>query len=305
MSVSQNGNVINFEYKNSPYTYNFASGIYFFELFGASGGGSMPGGGSYVAGNIRLRTRTKLYIYVGQKGYDGNQSAFNGGGFGGSLGSGGGGGSTDIRIKGGNWDDFESLKSRIIVAGSGGGSQLAEYFSKGGNAGIFSGNSGNYASTNGDSVTVATGGKQTQGGSAGSGSWFGEPGSFGKGGNSYIGGNFNGGGSGYFGGGAGATSFCTVGSGGGGSSFVSGLNGCRAIIKSSTNESLLFYNHSFHYSGLYFTNITYKDGSSANWNNGKVTVTLIARVHDEFFTCKSHYHASMHSFTFFSLIVSI
>ena len=48
---------------------------------------------------------------------------YNGGGTSGNQGiyNGSGGGSSDIRLVSGDWNDFESLKSRIMVAGAGGG----------------------------------------------------------------------------------------------------------------------------------------------------------------------------------------
>ncbi len=69
-----------------------------------------------------------MYIYVGEC-YNGAKETmcYNGGGSGGYSTVGietgtNGGGATDIRLLNGNWNDFESLKSRIMVAGGGGGS---------------------------------------------------------------------------------------------------------------------------------------------------------------------------------------
>ena len=114
-----------------------------FELWGASGGGLHPGFGAYVSGALRIMTKTTLHIYVGQKGSDKVVGrTFNGGGYGNAYGS-SGGGSTDVRLKNGNWSDFESLKSRIIVAGAGGGSPFDKnYESKAGDAGILFGFTG-------------------------------------------------------------------------------------------------------------------------------------------------------------------
>ena len=281
-----NNNKLILPYKNAPYQYFFESGYYLFQLWGASGGGSDPGCGAYVSGSLKLETRTKFFIFVGQKGINGKYSAFNGGGQGQALGS-SGGGSTDIRLKGEKWDDFESLKSRIIVAGAGGGSQQDGYNSKGGNAGIFEGSSGSYASCSGQEVILAKGGKQTEVGIAGKGDQNGVDGDFGMGGNSSINGNSDGGGSGYFGGGGGATSSCVVGSGAGGSSFVSGLEGCKAIMKSSKKGNMTFSSLPYHYSGLVFTNISTKVGSLAQCNgDGKVEITFLLSIRDKFFSCK-------------------
>ena len=37
-----------------------------------------------------------------------------------------GGGATDVRLVGGTWNSFSSLKSRIMVAGSGGGRYIGD-----------------------------------------------------------------------------------------------------------------------------------------------------------------------------------
>ena len=285
-------NILKLSYRSSPYEYFFRSGFYFFELWGADGGGSNPGCGACVSGNIKLETRTKLYIYIGQKGVNGNNTAYNGGGRGNINGS-SGGGSTDVRLKGGSWDYFESLKSRIIVSGAGGGSQQSEYYlSKGGNAGILEGYNGSSRACvqyKPDTVTLAIGGKQNEVGIAGTGTCNGVDGDFGKGGDSSTDTNSDGGGSGYFGGGGGATSNCIVGSGAGGSSFVSGLSGCKAIMKSSTKENLEFSPSSVHYSGLKFYNISTKNGSITNCNNGgdgKVEIKFLLSIRDKYLTCK-------------------
>ena len=281
-------NILKLSYKESPYVYSFRSGFYHFELWGADGGGSSPGCGAYVSGTLKLETRTKLYIYIGQKGVNGLNTAYNGGGRGQSGGS-SGGGSTDVRLKGGSWNDFESLKSRIIVSGAGGGSQQSYWISKGGDAGILEGYKGSSISTGSCTVTLATGGKQNEFGIAGTGRLNGTDGDFGKGGDSSNDPNSDGGGSGYFGGGGGGTNHYIVGSGAGGSSFVSGLEGCKAILKSSTKENMKFSSLPFHYSGLIFTNITTKDGKEMNCNNGgdgKVEIRLLASLRDKHMSCK-------------------
>ena len=301
MTAPFKNNILNIHYKNSPYSYYFKAGFYLFELWGASGGGSDPGYGAYVSGILKLETRTKLFIFTGQKGVNGKSTAFNGGGRGHIYG-GSGGGSTDVRIKGGKWDDFESLKSRIIVAGAGGGSQPIHYRSKGGDAGIFEGNEGSYNSTRGFTVTLAKGGSQIKGGIAGQSRDNGCDGEFGIGGNSAENGNSNGGGSGYFGGGGGATTDDTVGSGAGGSSFVSGLEGCKPVLESSTKDDMKFSSLPFHYSGLVFMNISYKDGSMTRWdNNGKVDITLLLNLRDKFFTCKKQ-NVGIHNILFFLMV---
>ena len=273
-----------FQYTGSPQSFEFDPGVYRFELYGASGGGTLPGYGAYVSGTLKLVKTRVLHIYVGQKGVSGSNTAWNGGGKGTTYGS-SGGGSTDIRLEGGSWDSFSSLKSRIIVAGAGGGSQASGYYKKAGDAGMFSGKDGQKSSES-STVTIAKGGLQTSVGVAGTGSnQNGRNGEFGKGGHGSVGdGNGNGGGSGYFGGGGSGTSPGVVGSGAGGSSFVSGLNGCKAILRESLENNTQFSDSSVHYSGLKFVDISYKEGSDSQWNNnGMVKISYIRPV---YFSCK-------------------
>ena len=131
------------------------SGNYKVELWGAQGGsisgvaynsdGSIRnnnltyigGKGAYTAGLINLNKNKILYVYVGGSPLqinttlvsDGNHvGGFNGGE---SITSGQeiygapGGGATDIRLSNGNWNEFSSLKSRIMVAAGGGGGFLS------------------------------------------------------------------------------------------------------------------------------------------------------------------------------------
>lgn len=138
-----------------PYHVNLTRGVYNIELWGAQGGDGrelntaptiLPnkgGRGSYVKGTLTVFTTMKLYLYIGGMGE--NQTAleeriksYGGWNFGGDGGidlhdrpspesGAGGGGSVDIRLK---YADLqldndsvinESILSRIIVAGSGGG----------------------------------------------------------------------------------------------------------------------------------------------------------------------------------------
>ena len=112
----------------APYT-----GLYKLELWGAEGAttynSSLGGKGGYSKGYYYLKKDEKVYVYVGAKGRlvtssSDNTGVFNGGGAG-KVGGGGtyagtGGGATDIRLINGNWNNVESLNSRIIVAGGGG-----------------------------------------------------------------------------------------------------------------------------------------------------------------------------------------
>ena len=132
-----------FDYTGTDQTFTApVSGIYVFELWGASGGDGRigntdtvvarsGGGGGYSTGEMYMRAGQVLHVYVGGKGGDSTSDAhsygrggWNGGGDGGAEQSGevqpengaGGGGGTDIRMGG------KALSDRILVAGGGGGS---------------------------------------------------------------------------------------------------------------------------------------------------------------------------------------
>ena len=212
-------------------------------------------------GEISLISEYAIYIYVGQQGYRTTALTISGGGWNGG-GNGdtsgndgnsrtGGGGSTDIRIISGNWNAWASLKSRIMVAGAGGGAGGNE---EPGAAGGLSG----FAGTVWD---AGKGGTQTAGGAGANGSFGASyPGGFGYGGagKSYS----SGGGSGYYGGGGGARDKLD-GCGGGGSSFISGHTGCDAISESSTSSNIVHSGQPNHYSGKIFTNTVMKAGNES------------------------------------------
>lgn len=110
-----------------PYQVVFPRGIYKIELYGASGGGynssTIGGKGSYTSGYINFKTLTTMFFYLGQKGSPNGPNSYNGGGHGvlsleGKYG-GSGGGATDMRYVSGDWDNLDSLKSRIMVAAGG------------------------------------------------------------------------------------------------------------------------------------------------------------------------------------------
>ena len=259
------------------------------ECWGASGTTNTLGGkGGYTKGNIILNANTIFYIYVGgcgiapssNKQYVTSPGGWNGGGsaiqnynsdfF--SLSCTSGGGATDIRTINGNWDNFNSLKSRIMVAGAGGGFYIDEHnhstayvTDTGGGAGGLIGLSGTkkeYGSGY-SSSSLPTGGTQTSGGlgmygwMASENSYFTEGnGRFGAGGDSPT--QSGGGGAGYYGGGSGS---CVSGSGG--SSFISGHTGCNAISSSSTSTNIVHTGQPNHYSGYVFTNTVMKAGNES------------------------------------------
>ncbi len=213
-----------------------------------------------------------MYIYVGQQGYANTSNyTFNGGGIPAKkYNARGGGGASDVRLAGGDWNNFQSLKSRLMVAGGGGGSDYYYGGSNGGAAGGLTGNNGGYYRSEGSyTFHVATGGTQTAGGTSGygMGGYYGSSSGFGFGGSTHSHGG--GGGSGYYGGGNGHYNNSVVGSGAGGSSFISGHSGCNAINASSTATNIIHTGQPIHYSGLYFTNTVMIDGAGYQWTTAK------------------------------------
>ena len=210
----------------SPYVLVLDQGRYLFEVWGAQGGGKnsgfpipVEGGkGGYSKGKFRLTEKTKFYVYVGSSGTFGGNGGYNGGGaVGGSMWVDTnyndfrtpGGGATDIRKEKGQLIslksyDFDttyygpetSLKSRVIVAGGGGG--LADKNGYGG---------GEHGFITGTDITS---GNQTHAGKT----YHGIDAGFGYGGyTDQREEGISGGGGGYYGGGASLSSY-------GGSGFV-------------------------------------------------------------------------------------
>lgn len=288
----------NFDYKQAEQVFTTpVKGSYKFELWGAEGGASYPnsngtgtlvagGKGAYTSGIMTLNANEKVYIYVGQKGYNGSASSpatdtFNGGGSGGASyqGGGSGGGATDIRLINGYWNDTTGLRSRIMVAAGGAGASNYTNAAVGGYGGALTGGAGilNSGST---SHTLATGGTQTAGGTGAANN--GGAGKFGIGGNSEAG-HGSGGGGGYYGGGGGGYVGGGVSSGAGGSSFISGHNGCNAVDSSGKHTA-----SPVHYSGKKFTSTSMIAGNASmpnprgsgnitgNTGNGYAKITLVS-----------------------------
>ena len=276
------------EYKifTAPY-----SGYYKVELWGAGGGnisGVTGGRGAYTVGKIFLKSGTNLYIYVGGAGNTSGVGGWNGGNTTTNRNSyygGGGGGSTDIRLvpttEKNVWNEFESLKSRIMVAAGGGGSynyNNGTYYGNGGAGGELVGLNG---STNDSSWPSGMGGSQTLGGISTTYATN-TRGGFGYGGALNKTGEFGCGGGGYYGGG----DANHVSGGGGGSSYISGHTGCNSISELSSASVIYHTGEAYHYSGAYFketnmiagnkTQPTF-DGSSTmvgNSGNGYAKITL-------------------------------
>lgn len=309
------------------------NGSYKVELWGASGGsmtgegfdynnnsrGNLTytgGKGAYTRGNVILSKNQTMYVYVGGKGADnqthlcieGNAGGYNGGGslyepdqwckYGSS-----GGGATDVRLVNGSWDDFNSLKSRIMVAAGGGGASFRNYGYGEGNGGA----GGGLVGLTGSETTmvggfhrpdyeygyvIGTGGNQTCGGKRKrialdgvelleEGKWWDISqgiADFGVQTDVYM----AGGGSGYYAGGSGFQ-----GGAGGGSSFISGHDGCDAIAESSTSDNIIHTGQSVHYTGYKFENSIMLAGNESmpehrgngtmigNIGNGYAKISLI------------------------------
>ena len=255
-SLAYNGNYQTF---TVPVT-----GKYKVELWGARGGYGhqndanvyLYGRGAYTTGELTLNQGQILYVYIGGAGgtpatnsCTGGAGGYNGGGKGANDSNcdsdpdagGGGGGATDIRLVSGVWNDFNSLKSRIMVAAGGGGSN---YGGVGGAGGTLSG-IGGFNTTSATYIPTQITGYGFGVGMPGGGSCTDGAG---------------GAGSGYYGGKTGAS--CSFG-GAGGSSFISGFSGCNAITETSISTAIVHTGQANHYSGIYFTNTNMINGNTA------------------------------------------
>lgn len=281
------------------YTVPFGqAGWYKIELWGASGGSTdtkSGGKGAYTSGLIYLSENQKLYFFIG-----GTTNSTAGGANGGGTGAGtgmGGGGATDVRTLSGDWNNTDSLKTRLMVAAGGGGADGFNGGADGGDAGAIIGKPGqsNIASSN---YTNAGYGSQkgpiiiSKLGNSGlvkhcnSGYVTGEEqgnikkacGKLGIGGYA-TNGEGGGGGSGYFGGGAGSSDNSTVaGSGAGGSSFIAGYSGTLYSYKwdDITNNDIKGYVGETYYTetSRYFINGQMIEG--VNEGNGKARIELVS-----------------------------
>ena len=261
------------------------AGDYMIECWGAQGSNMLDkvgGKGGYCKGTVKLPNRT-IYIYVGAQ-----AGGFGGGGitidherehnFGND-----GGGATDIRlVKGSTYKEFNSLKSRIIVAAGGGGANHRNTIGEvpqwgqgdGGYGGGLNGGDG-FRDDNTISwatvpyCTISYGAQQKQGGRNYQNTVEGGVVTTTISGNVPYWGRFgfapsetegarvqSGGGGGYY---AGCDSGHAGGSGG--SSFISGHSGCDAITESSTENAIVHTGQPNHYSGLVFTDTQMIDGA--------------------------------------------
>lgn len=250
--------IFNYSYAGVEQTFIApVAGNYKVELWGAKGGPNTVidrgGYGGYTSGKIYLTRGETLYVYVGDSGYQPSNlvKPFNGGGAPDITGdwewshSGNysGGGATDIRLTSGLWDNIDSLRSRIMVAGGGAGGNSGDGSIGGSGGGLIGG-----STTQPISLTVVNGATQTLGFAFG----VGQP-------SGYA--DTGAGGGGYYGGYKGVNSNC---GGSGGSSFISGHLGCDAI-----NLSGVHTGQANHFSGKVFTSTTMIDGDGYNWTNAK------------------------------------
>ena len=228
-------------YESSPYLVVLPPGKFTIECWGAST--FFEDYAAYVKGTIELTESKAFYIYLGTYLKTGKTQSsrhlFNGGG----AGEFSGGGASDLRLQGGEWDNFTSLKSRIIVAA---GAGQHDCDGVGGYGGELEGGNATAANNSGFGGTQTSGGKGYVYGSFGKGGAFFRPDVNGQRLDQTAGG-----GSGYYGGGTGAREHgCGA---GGGSSFISGHEGCNAIHESSTETNIIHTGNNIHYSGIFFT----------------------------------------------------
>lgn len=170
MSNIKTGDILNFDYTGAVQSITLPKGTYKLECWGAQGGNcywsnvERPGSlGGYSSGILKITSKTNLFCYVGGAGERRTIVSMGGGGFNGgghaysyaySNPSGAGGGGSDIRI------GTDSLYSRVIVAGGGGGAG----YDHSGNYGYGGGTVGGTQTVNGTSERRANGGSQTNGG---------------------------------------------------------------------------------------------------------------------------------------------
>lgn len=292
----------------------------------------LPGLGGYTKGDIGLTYGQELYVYVGQAGQntigrnkekasalaaDANYNAggWNGGGHssrnnGFNISSSGGGG-TDVRLVKADpsdatvWKKDASLRTRIMVAGGGGGCGYVENsgwnMQTGGcGGGLIGGNSTSSKSSYQSSDKVALGGSQTQARTnvvSSDAGWSPEAG-FG-----YASTTLNeayygaGGAGGWWGGQKGGGN-----GGAGGSSFISGHPGCVAVDTSTgaplsytgadyasdpspVFETITEVNYATYYATVYsavtyiFTNTLMIDGDGYSWSKPTLTREYVSSTH--------------------------
>ena len=115
-----------FDYTGTPQVFHAFPGKFKIQLWGArgikvydptaNGCSKVTGKGAYVSGMIQIKEVVDLFVFVGEQGKSGGGFNSNS-----QLMTISGGGATDIRLTNTtNWYDFDSLKSRIMVAAGAG-----------------------------------------------------------------------------------------------------------------------------------------------------------------------------------------
>ncbi|EAX89270.1 hypothetical protein TVAG_257130 [Trichomonas vaginalis G3] len=286
------------EYECTSYYVDLSPGVFQFEAWGSVGTKwkdaknpntppSIPGQGSYTSGIINISKNLRLYLFIGANTLFNNVKEN-------LVGSVLGGASSDVRLKLGNsWHDIASLRSRIMVAGGGGGAEWP--LSKGGNGGLVGSNGEthcNFDETICNDI-YSYGGNQKSGGRASTNNKFlweervfsGINGDFGFVPVGNLDEDYGGlGGNGYWSG----ASQRYAGSGGGGSSFVSGHPGCITLqsegsnVPSETNSPIHPSNYKFYSTSiisgnsqmpLYFSRTSSGIG---NQNIGGIRITILS-----------------------------
>ncbi|SJP64554.1 Glycine rich protein [Clostridioides difficile] len=260
----------NFNYANYVQNVSLPPGRYKLECWGACGGAVDTSDwtdcakGGYSKGEIVFKKRTNLQICVGQSGYEKvsegsslTRSGFNGAGAAGKVTTGSfayskyGGGATDIRLyhPSATWGNTESLLSRILVAGGGGG--MKNNFASARSIG----HGGGYVGVNGvgRDRDFCGGGSQYQGGTSYDTEEY--HGSLGKGGYGNIG---IGGGGGWYGGAGSYSNEC----GGGGSGYALNKDSYKAPGYIPTPE-------------YYLENIVMTTGGNTTKADGYALITLL------------------------------
>ena len=260
----------NFNYANYVQNVSLPPGRYKLECWGACGGAVDTSDwtdcakGGYSKGEIVFKKRTNLQICVGQSGYEKvsegsslTRSGFNGAGAAGKVTTGSfayskyGGGATDLRLyhPSATWGNTESLLSRILVAGGGGG--MKNNFASARSIG----HGGGYVGVNGvgRDRDFCGGGSQYQGGTSYDTEEY--HGSLGKGGYGNIG---IGGGGGWYGGAGSYSNEC----GGGGSGYALNKDSYKPPGYIPTSE-------------YYLENIVMTTGGNTTKADGYAKITLL------------------------------
>ena len=308
-SITVKSDSIKFSYPCSsydncfPYNLTFNKGTYKIECYGSGYiRGSVQSYGAYTKGIITFEETKTLYLYIG--GY-GKFNALDPDAII-TIGS-NACGSTDIRTDYGDYYDFNSLKSRIMVAASAGGSD--SFNGEFGSGGTLEGLRGLANESRIDDFKnltenplIALGGTQTNGGKCNDSNtnplfpcFSGQFGLINYSNSTTDSGGF--GGNGYY---SGAT-YDRAGNGGGGSSFISGHKGCNAISSNSTDFDHIFHTgQSIHYTNISFTNTEMQSGHETKYaSTGQIIITIMTQL----VTCNQKTFSFNHFFISFVVIM--